>query len=441
MPACDFEEHPCSRCRRLSIDCVGHGQQRYTFKNQTSELVVARRPVLKPKPTCKHPTWIVQPNRTPCNGLSSLTSAFIHSIGQDVDIKFQLTWNFGGFLASIPRRLGTSAALDAASDVLVAAHTSYCGRGNAVDPYVLTKYSQALSVLRHDLNDVVKARSSESLCAVLVLAIAQLLIDPIKAYAISHIEGAARIMKGRGFAKAKDKFEEMLLGTLRGPVVFESLLADKIHFCSEDWKLINAQGPETAELPEGQWFSCIAAVPDLLQRSRAAIRLHGIPSLHLLGYELEARSLLDVCTSVITTLRQRLHDYDPSNQPAELRNHLHAHYLRSLALALGTGIILNCVLSGLEGTRDDWLSEESSLWSQEIVLLALRAAQYRPLGAMALELCLRFAWMGAASAEAKEGIVALLAEYDEACMGGLTTDIHGCTDLTRTLKRFTLQDP
>ncbi|KAL9012364.1 MAG: hypothetical protein Q9173_002867 [Seirophora scorigena] len=162
-----------SRRKRLSIDCVGHGQQRYKFKNQTSELVGARRPALKPKPTCNHPTWIVQPNRTPCNALSSLTSAFIHRISQDVDIKFQLTWNFGGFLAAIPRRLGTSAALDAATDVLVAAHTGYCGGGITVDPSVLTKYSQALSVLRQDLNDVVKARSSECLCAALVLAIAQ----------------------------------------------------------------------------------------------------------------------------------------------------------------------------------------------------------------------------------------------------------------------------
>ncbi|KAL9012363.1 MAG: hypothetical protein Q9173_002866 [Seirophora scorigena] len=244
-------------------------------------------------------------------------------------------------------------------------------------------------------------------------------------------------MKGRGFARPKDGFENILLSTLRGPVVFESLLADTIHFCSEDWKLINAQSPETVELPEEQWFSCIAAVPDLLQRSRAALKRHGTPSLHLLGYELETRSLLDVCKPVITTLRQRLLDYDPSKQPAELRSHLHAHYLRSLALALGTGIILNCMVSGLEGTRDDWVCEESSLWSQEIVLLALRAAQYRPLGSMALELCLRFAWMGAASAEAREGVVALLAEYDEACLGGPTD--YECNDLTRLMKRFTLQ--
>ncbi|KAL8652301.1 MAG: hypothetical protein Q9210_002759 [Variospora velana] len=422
----------CDACRKQKK------KQRYKFKNETSELVLARRPIPKTKPTSNQPTWILQPNKHPCNGLSSLTSAFIHRIGQDVHIKFQLTWNFGGFLAAIPRRLGTSAALDAVTDVLVAAHTGYCSGRLAADPWVLAKYTRALSVLRHDLNDMVKARSSESLCAVLVLAIAQLLIDPNKAHAISHIEGAARIMKSRGFVKPKDDFERTLISTLRGPVVFEALLADTIHFCSEDWKTLNEQSSEGATLPEVQWFTCIAAVPDLLQRSRAALKLYGTPSLHLLPFELETRSLLDDCRSIITTLRERLHGYDPNKQPPELRNHLHAHYLRSLALALGTGIILNCVLSGLEGTLD-YVREESSRWSDEIVLLALSATQYQPLGSMAIELCLRFAWMGAASAEAREAVKVLLADYDAACLGGPTD--YPCNDLTRVMRRFTLQGP
>ena len=115
----------------------------------------------------------MQPTQNLSNRLSSLTSRFVHSISQDVDIRFQLPWNFGPYLASIPCRLGRSAALDAATDTLVAAHTSFCAGNATSNQPVLVKYSRALSHLRHDLDDVAKARSAESLCAVMVLAIAQ----------------------------------------------------------------------------------------------------------------------------------------------------------------------------------------------------------------------------------------------------------------------------
>lgn len=120
---------------------------------------------------------IVHPARNPSNGLSSLTSAFVHSIGQDVDIKFQLVWNFGHYLTGIPRRLGRSAALDAATSALVTAHAGFCTGDLASNPTVWGKYSRALTVLRNDLNDVTKARSSESLCAVMVLSIVQVCFE------------------------------------------------------------------------------------------------------------------------------------------------------------------------------------------------------------------------------------------------------------------------
>ena len=36
---------------------------------------------------------------------------------------------------------------------------------------------------------------------------------------VSHVTGAAQILKGRGFTGPKDDFERLLLATLRGPVV------------------------------------------------------------------------------------------------------------------------------------------------------------------------------------------------------------------------------
>lgn len=91
-----------------------------------------------------------------------------------MDIRYQLLWNFGGYLADVPRRLGMNPALDVASDALVSVHTSFCSQGHYVhDPRVLAKYSKALVVLRDALDDPDKAYSSETLCAIMLLMIVQ----------------------------------------------------------------------------------------------------------------------------------------------------------------------------------------------------------------------------------------------------------------------------
>ena len=214
-------------------------------------------------------------------------------------------------------------------------------------------------------------------------------------------------------------------------------MTDRIQFSSHEWKLLNEQYPGPPNLPDGEWFDCIAAIPDLLQRSKAALRLFQPPSLHLLKLEFETGSLLTECKRLIIVLRERLQNYDPLSISASLRDHIHAHYLRSVGLALGTGIILNCILSGLEG-RVETKNEESSLWSEEIVSLSQIAKKYRPLGAMAMLICLRMAWLGAADPDAREEVEALLHDYDTVCLGGVPSD--QCSDLVQGLRRFTLQD-
>ena len=109
----------------------------------------------------------------PSNQTTALASALGSKLGDVLDINFHLAWNFGVFLRQIPIRLGMSASLDAASDVLVAAHTPYCLGRFDPDPTVLKKHSRALLILRNDLNDVIKARTSETLSAVMILMIAQ----------------------------------------------------------------------------------------------------------------------------------------------------------------------------------------------------------------------------------------------------------------------------
>ena len=115
------------------------------------------------------------------NKTTRLTAAFVGSIGNSTDIRYQLAWNFGAYLRDIPRRLGTSKALDAASDSLVTAHAHYCPGQFVANAEVLKKNSHALAMLRNDIDDKVQSRKSETLCAIMVIMITQVSTAQVKA--------------------------------------------------------------------------------------------------------------------------------------------------------------------------------------------------------------------------------------------------------------------
>ncbi|KAL8845937.1 MAG: hypothetical protein Q9221_008938 [Calogaya cf. arnoldii] len=360
--------------------------------------------------------------------MSRLMSAFANRISQDVDIRFQLPWNFGDYLVQIPRRLGVSESLDAAVDALVSAHTWFCAGNLKPGSEVLAKHARSLAVLRHDLNDGVKARRPEMLAAIMVMSITQVRYSGQRVFQDANL--------GPSSSLPRDEFERQLVLTLRGAVVFEALLTDTIRLSTRDWELLTGGFPDAYhKYLDGQWFTCIAGLPDLFQRSKAALILEEPPSLHFLGLELEVRALLENIKPIITKTRDRLDSFNGTSVPAVLGNHLQAHYLRSLAMALGVGIILNCLLSGLEGTSAA-INEESVAWSDEIVKLAGICTMYRPLGSMSMLVALRMAWPGAGCEEVKERIQALLVEYG-ACMGLTEETDSGALDTMK--RRWTLQ--
>jgi hypothetical protein len=161
----------------------------------------------------------------------------VYSMKLETDVRFNLAFSFGGFLTHIPRRLGRNEALDSASDALVSTHSCFCsGLNMSID--ALTKYSRALGVLRKYLDDSVKACSSETLAAIMLLLICQVgvyaTIPMLNCYSLNiiqgfmgtngrrfsgHAEGAAQILKARGPIAPRDDFEVEVLMTLRASVV------------------------------------------------------------------------------------------------------------------------------------------------------------------------------------------------------------------------------
>ena len=149
--------HPCPRCKRLNIACVGLGQRRYKFVHDDKAFALDDN--------------IVQ-QRVPRSETSAdLTSAFnAVTINPARGIKFNLAWTYGDYLNDVPSRLGANEALDAATDTFVTAvEISFSKRGTNHTSILLEKYGKSLASLRKCLDDPVKVKTPETLCAILFL--------------------------------------------------------------------------------------------------------------------------------------------------------------------------------------------------------------------------------------------------------------------------------
>jgi hypothetical protein len=180
---CDQVQPTCLRCQRLGINCVGSGAKRFKWQIETTNCnrgegcaatttTIVRTTSLPPDYNLP---LVRQIYRSPSNPHSVLTMTLIDKVNltTESDLRYNLTWAFGGFLQDIPRRLGNNAALDAAATCLVLSHVRFStGRRDPV-PEEIKVYINALSVLRTCLDDPMVARDANTLCAVMLLLFAQ----------------------------------------------------------------------------------------------------------------------------------------------------------------------------------------------------------------------------------------------------------------------------
>ena len=152
---------------------MGSGQQRYKFKHQRGVLALSNN---------RHDCFdIFQVSRPPSNAQTVLAGGLIDKLKASTDLRYHLSWTYGGYLEDIPQRLGRSEALDAAVEALVCAHSTFAGPGREVSPKSLRKYSNAIATLRVCLDDATQASSADTLCAVSVLMICHVSIPDLSA--------------------------------------------------------------------------------------------------------------------------------------------------------------------------------------------------------------------------------------------------------------------
>ena len=194
--------------------------------------------------------------------------------------------------------------------------------------------------------------------------------------------------------------------------VVEALFDTRIHFTSQEWNDLIITGLDDGTL-EGKMMACLGRLPPMLDRARSALQqLFPHHRHHSHVANLEFRALCQIYAPIISALRHRWHSVDTSvtnniSLTPKVKRILHSVYCRILAFGLAIGIIMNSALNTLEVSLDiddPALRAETACMAQEILDLVPAVALYRPMGSLAMTLCLVMAWAGAGDSETREKI-------------------------------------
>jgi hypothetical protein len=436
--------------------------------SKAAEAVARRSTGASDSPLCIHGSPDKAPIRSyrhlqhtslPNSKLDTLTSAYISHISPQVAINVHLPWNFGPFLEDIPARLGHNEALDAAVRALVRGQSAL-RRNERVqkDQASLHAYSAALRSLSETLAHPIIAGSTETLCAIKILMIFEVIAGFGSESALQHAGGAAKIFKARAesygigesgndvkaYVGPKDKLEEKLMLSLRGPVVLHSLFLEKEYFSAVEWRQLT-ENKIGATSVEEKAFRCLAEYARLFRSARdiAAMRRElNAPTSSPILYPSSLKSQtanLETDTIILSAkllphleaLRTRFWELDtalsatqqtlltsevmqengpgPTKHDIWLLNVGHAHIGRSYGVAMSTQILINALLIAFtkwnmedaQGLPNQAMSLRLTALLAENHNLAIESSRFadqvsrhRPLGTAYMGLVLRTAYLG-----------------------------------------------
>lgn len=206
---CNYATPSCSRCQRLGLECAGSGERRFLFIDQKCR---RRRPGQPPaddtvtslsvsRPAMASASFLTGapsiPPTLPQTEVQMLTNTFVSTIAPSTR-RVNLTQTYGSFLEMVPRRLGTNAALDSSARALVCAHQNVC-LGRPATEESLACYALAIRTLRLYLGnlDSTAARSTETVCAIIMVIMCQVSLGRPSLNYILYSRGEWRIIEIR----------------------------------------------------------------------------------------------------------------------------------------------------------------------------------------------------------------------------------------------------
>ncbi|KAJ5095007.1 hypothetical protein N7532_007298 [Penicillium argentinense] len=397
---CD-ELQPCTRCRRLQVSCIGSGQQRFKFKNAESNPISGQKAVKRSRaivPSARAMASIEIAVQIPNNELASSLIGTLNI----TDIRYALEY-YGYFLKDIPRRLGSSVALDAAVKALVTAYPYFHARD--FPPDALLHYGRSLRALRESLNDPSEARSANTLCAVYIITICQSWLGKYDDQLSSHGEAIAHLLKMADLSQIRSNFERDIIITLTVPVILEAIVNPRIKMDAKFFQLVSdltqsTQLPPNNRIPRSttklptiakfpQWIRNLTS-EDIPEIASAYLRIRN--DAHQMREYLDQWPVTERCVFSSLFVMQR------------------SRYQAGYTILITLGLMLNSLLRAFD-PGNDVLLMEATFYCDEIVLEAELASCYRPLGAAYIALCLVVAWAAAEYPQQITRIDTILADY------------------------------
>ncbi|KAJ5373710.1 hypothetical protein N7517_005716 [Penicillium concentricum] len=402
--ACDQLKPTCSRCTRLKMTCVGGGQQRYMFKNQSLKAMQTQgaecQSELRSFFSGKEVVFVEGPKQVPSTETSLMAAAFVAAF-QVTDIRYAVAY-YGPFLRDIPRRLGSSTVLDSAVRALSTAYPFL--HTGSYPPNVLVRYGQSLRALRECLNNPVEARTPNTLCAVYLITICQSWLGKHDDSLTSHSEAIAHLLRAARLNEWTSTFEMEMVITLCVPIILEGIANPRIKMDSEFWELTssfkrrlsasrdNNRPQSTTELHH------LAMFPKFVQNPEPHLAEIAKTYMQLRLDAHQIRQHLDQCREFTLV----------SFSSSEVARH--SRIQAAYAILSTLAVLLNSILR----VFDPWnasLVSEAVFFCNEITIQAKLASCYRPVGAGYIPLCLVVAWAASDNPVQLARIEAILSEY------------------------------
>ncbi|KAL3495335.1 hypothetical protein BJX62DRAFT_233326 [Aspergillus germanicus] len=384
---CDQLKPACSRCTRLQIPCVGSGQRRFKFKEgysgkQQGAIIITPAVV-----------------RFPSNDTIDITKDFIEVL-QVTDIRYDVTW-YGPFLETIPSRIGSSCALDAAIAAVTGAVKALRTRQGMPD--AIGKYVKGWKALRTSLSDPEQTKSIHTVVAIYLMMICQSWVGSPDDHFANHGEILAQILDAAVSQAGRGEFEDNMIVTLSSPVVLQSIVDPSLSLGSWFWTLAKSYTPKRPFL-ENQHGRLPSLQIYIMAQVTQWIR---DPVLNLVNIATAYNQLIRDCA----TMRSLLDQFEAltaaaPTPPGRLHTRPQVAYSVLICLALSLNIILRMF------DPSDTLAEEATDLCGESIRLSQLAEQHRPFGVSFMPVSLAMAWTASDNFAVRAQIRDILVGYE-----------------------------
>ncbi|KAM0245813.1 hypothetical protein ACHAP5_005132 [Fusarium lateritium] len=424
---CDKAQPKCARCARLDIPCVNVGKQRYKFKvqmlgpgsdslklqnisstdDETSSSSSSRS---SKSPLVFHHAMV----RVPSNKTTIVTHTLVSRL-EITDLRYDITC-YGDFLRHIPARLGRNEALDASADALATTFsTLHLSQGNQ-SVEALTKYGRAIHSLRMCLDSPAKARMPETMCAVYLIMICQGWLGRDDDPCTSHGLGLAHLLKAAARENWQAGFETDMVLTFCVPVIIESISNPQVRLEKWFWDMLDNfkknNPPSTEETRQARQDGQEAGgIPSLSIRN-----LGRLPD--FINYPEENRMEITCAYHRLCRDLTKVNEivkavtWEPGFSPTPVQLRLSRAYNSAYSVMLTVLVILGQLMQAFD-PYNLGLVGEAALCCSEVVAMAHRISEYRPLGASHVPLTLSIAWAATEEPVLKAQLEQLLSEYQE----------------------------